>query len=173
MKPRGWAFRGALALALFSCATSPGPVANPHPATRPPAEEQDGGGIGLGNFDAVLDAGPDAHWVHVDAAAFQGKKVNGRIPPERIQATVRASFAGIRTCYEQGLRASPSLQGRITIKFVIDLEGRVTSTVDAGSDLPDREIVQCVADAFKKLRFPKPEGGIVTVVYPLVFNPGD
>jgi hypothetical protein len=41
------------------------------------------------------------------------------------------------------------------------------------SDLPDAAVVKCVVDGFRKLQFPKPEGGIVTVVYPIVFNPED
>jgi hypothetical protein len=41
------------------------------------------------------------------------------------------------------------------------------------SDLPDREVIRCVIAEYRKLQFPKPEGGVVTVVYPIVFNPSD
>jgi hypothetical protein len=33
--------------------------------------------------------------------------------------------------------------------------------------------VQCVIRAYYGLSFPQPEGGIVTVVYPIMFSPGD
>ena len=44
---------------------------------------------------------------------------------------------------------------------------------DGGSDLPDQGVVGCVVRGFGNLSFPQPEGGIVTVVYPIIFNPGD
>ena len=44
---------------------------------------------------------------------------------------------------------------------------------DGGSDLPDQSVVQCVVRGFGNLSFPQPEGGMVTVVYPIMFNPGD
>ena len=45
--------------------------------------------------------------------------------------------------------------------------------MDGGSDIPDANVVQCVTRGFTNLSFPQPEGGIVTVVYPIIFNPGD
>jgi energy-converting hydrogenase Eha subunit A len=32
-------------------------------------------------------------------------------------------------------------------------------------------VVQCILHEYRKLVFPKPDGGIVTVVYPVVFTP--
>jgi hypothetical protein len=40
----------------------------------------------------------------------------------------------------------------------------------ADRDLPDAEVAACVARAYTSMSFPKPEGGIVTVVYPVVFG---
>jgi hypothetical protein len=153
-----------------------GPAREPLPPSTPattPAAGVGAGGIGLGNFDGIFDAGPDARWVQVDAAAFAGKKVNGRLAPEVIQKVVRANFDPLRKCYEAGLGRNPKLQGRVAVKFVIDLDGHVASAADFGSDMPDREVVRCVVAEYGKLTFPKPEGGIVTVVYPINFNPGD
>jgi hypothetical protein len=44
---------------------------------------------------------------------------------------------------------------------------------DGGSDIPDSGVVQGVVRGFGNLSFPQPEGGMVTVVYPILFNPGD
>jgi hypothetical protein len=97
--------------------------------------------------------------------------VNGRLPPEVIQRIVRQNFGRFRFCYEQGLERQPSLEGRVAVKFVIDRSGAVSLTQDGGSDLPDSGVVACVVRAFGALSFPQPEGGLVTVVYPLVFTP--
>ena len=97
--------------------------------------------------------------------------VNGRLMPELVQWVVRQSFGRLRTCYEAGLQRDPGLEGRISVQFVIDREGAVTMAM-AGSDttLPDREVVRCVTKAYESMSFPKPEGGIVTVVYPVTFT---
>ncbi|HSO36786.1 MAG TPA: AgmX/PglI C-terminal domain-containing protein, partial [Labilithrix sp.] len=97
--------------------------------------------------------------------------VSGRLPPEVIQRIVRQSFGRFRLCYENGLRTNPALRGRVSVKFVIDRSGAVSAAADGGSDLPDRAVVACLVRSFGNLSFPQPEGGIVTVIYPLVFEP--
>ena len=54
----------------------------------------------------------------------------------------------------------------------IDREGNVSSVNTGGSDIPDAVFTHCVATVFQGTRFPSPEGGIVTVAYPIVFTPG-
>ena len=49
----------------------------------------------------------------------------------------------------------------------------VASLWNGGSDLPDTSVVSCVVRAFHELSFPQPEEGLVTVTYPITFNPGD
>jgi hypothetical protein len=96
--------------------------------------------------------------------------VNGRLPPEVIQRIVRQNMSRFRMCYENGLRTRPSLQGRVTVKFIIDRSGAVSLATDGGSDLPDSGVVSCIIRGFQSLSFPQPEGGIVTVIYPLDFQ---
>jgi hypothetical protein len=97
-------------------------------------------------------------------------KVSGRLPPEVIQRVVRQNYGRFRACYEVGLRANPNLEGRVTARFVIGGDGSV-SNVSAGGDLPDAGVKSCVASAFYGLSFPTPEGGIVTVSYPIMLTP--
>ena len=97
-------------------------------------------------------------------------QVNGRLPPEAIQRVVRASFGRFRACYELGLQRDPGLEGRVSTKFVITRDGSVSMVSAAESSLPDPNVAKCVERAFYNLTFPQPEGGIVTVVYPLVFS---
>jgi hypothetical protein len=42
---------------------------------------------------------------------------------------------------------------------------------DGGSDLPDASVVGCIMAAFRSLQFPEPPSGIITVNYPLAFQP--
>ncbi len=97
--------------------------------------------------------------------------VNGRLPPEVISRIVRQNFGRFRLCYENGLRSNPTLQGRVATRLVIGRDGAVSQSSDGGSDLPDQAVVACVVRSFGSLSFPQPEGGIVTVVYPVIFAP--
>lgn len=98
--------------------------------------------------------------------------VSGRLPKEVIQRIVRQNFGRFRLCYEKGLAANPNLQGRVSVRFVIDRNGAVSNVSNGGSSIPDAGVVSCVISAYYGLSFPKPEGGIVTVVYPISFEPG-
>jgi Inner membrane component of T3SS, cytoplasmic domain len=97
---------------------------------------------------------------------------SGHLPPEVIQRIVRQNFGRFRLCYENGLRNSPNLAGRVGVRFVIGRDGAVSNVGNGGSDLPDSAVVSCVVRAFYGLSFPAPDSGIVTVTYPIVFNPG-
>ena len=97
--------------------------------------------------------------------------MSGPLPPEVIQRIVRQNFGRFRLCYENGLRNNPKLQGRVSVRFVINRDGSV-SNVAGGGDIPDAGVISCVTRAFYGLSFPEPEGGIVTVSYPIAFTPG-
>jgi hypothetical protein len=99
--------------------------------------------------------------------------VNGHLPPEVIQRIVHQNFGRFRLCYENGLKGNPTLSGRVAVKFIIDRSGAVSMTADGGSDLPDSKVVECVVRGFGNLSFPQPDSGMVTVVYPIVFSPGE
>lgn len=96
--------------------------------------------------------------------------VTGRVPPESVQRIVRFQAGRFRACYERGLQKNPNLAGRVLTRFVIDRAGQVVEATDAGSDLPDPEVVACVVHGFRSLDFPEPEGGVITVLYPFVFS---
>jgi hypothetical protein len=137
------------------------------------------GGLGYLSVDAAVPRPPvPATAVPVGTSpsgppVARGSLVNGRLAPEVIQRTVRATFGGFRLCYERALKSNPLLKGRVSVKFVIELDGHVVRAQDAGSELPDADVVACVVKQFATLVFPPPEGGIVTVVYPIIFTPGD
>ena len=98
--------------------------------------------------------------------------VSGRLPREVVLRVVRRKFGPFRLCYEQALRNDPKLQGKVVVRFVISRDGSVTN-VDGKGDIPDGAVISCVSREFYSLRFPQPEGGIVTVTFPIVFSPGE
>jgi hypothetical protein len=94
-----------------------------------------------------------------------------RLAPDVIQSVVRDHFGAYRDCYEEGLRRSPTLAGIVRVSFTIDRDGSVVQPSGEGSDLPDAQVVRCVVDGLGELRFPPPNDGTVTVVYPIQFSP--
>ncbi len=129
-----------------------------------------GTGQAFGNGHGRLGGDHAARAATLRQGALQ---VNGRLPPEVISRIVRQNFGRFRLCYENGLRSNPNLQGRVTVKFVIDRSGAVSTASDGGSDLPDQSVVGCIARSFVNLSFPQPDGGVVAVAFPIVFAPGD
>jgi hypothetical protein len=101
-----------------------------------------------------------------------GTSVSGHLPGEVIQRIVRQNYGRFRMCYEQGLSRNPNLEGRVAVRFVIGRDGSVSNVGNGGSDLPDSGVVSCVMGAYYGLSFPAPEDGIVTVTYPIQFQPG-
>ncbi len=128
-----------------------------------------GSGQGFGNGHGRL-AG--SHRTKPPQVRMGATSVSGRLPPEVIQRIVRQNFGRFRLCYENGLRNNPNLQGRVGVRFVIGRDGAVSNVGNGGSDMPDGGVVSCVVRAFYGLSFPQPEGGIVTVTYPIMFSPG-
>jgi hypothetical protein len=146
-----------------------------------------GEGIGLGNIGTLghgagtgtgqgFGAGHGrlggSHKTAAPKVRMGATTVSGRLPPEVIQRIVRQNYGRFRMCYEQGLGRNPNLQGRVSARFVIGRDGSVSNVGNGGSDLPDSGVVSCVLSAFYGLSFPQPEGGIVTVVYPIMLEPG-
>lgn len=129
-----------------------------------------GSGQGFGSGHGRLGG---THKTRAPQLRMGSTQVSGRLPPEVIQRIVRQNYGRFRLCYENGLRSNPNLQGRVAVRFVIGRDGSVSNVANGGSDLPDASVIQCVIRAYYGLSFPQPEGGIVTVVYPIMFSPGD
>jgi hypothetical protein len=95
-----------------------------------------------------------------------------RLPPHVIQGAVRSHYSALRACYEQGLARDPNLSGKLQVRFVISRTGAVSHLAAAPeTSLPDADAVQCMLRVFEQMTFPEPAGGIVTVVYPIQFQP--
>jgi hypothetical protein len=142
------------------------------------ALEEHAAAVGVLGQQPILDlraTEPGAAGVAPPARHAPLTVVSGRLHPSVIQRIVRQNYASFRECYEAGLGRDPKLSGRVSARFVIDRGGLVSavSIAKEGTTIPDEAVVNCVAEAFRHLTFPKPDGGIVTVVYPIQFEPGD
>ena len=162
-----------LASALAPAAEAPASAsAPPHPppsddffAAPPPIAPRST------STSAARFAAPVAHVAKPVLVRVGTWVVNGRLPHESVQWIVRQNAGRIRACHEEGLRRrGPTLAGRVSTRFVIDRDGNVRDAHNAESEIADDKVVSCITAAFASLRFPAPEGGVVTVLYPFVLR---
>jgi hypothetical protein len=105
------------------------------------------------------------------ALPIESKRASARLAPELIQQLIRAHYPQIQDCYSEGLGRNAKLAGKVVMRFVIERDGRVRKVeTDPSTTLPDQLVLSCVQGVFAKLRFAEPQGGIVTVVYPLALS---
>ncbi len=96
--------------------------------------------------------------------------VEGQLDREIIRRVVREHRREISACYQQQLQKDASLQGQITISFVIDMSGKVAGSKVSKTTMNNKAVEDCIALRVQRWRFPQPKGGgIVRVNYPFTF----
>jgi TonB family protein len=99
----------------------------------------------------------------------QGKtRAKGTLRKEDIRAVFEAEIAQVRACYEAELQREEWHAGTVAVQFIIDPDGVVQTAALHSSSLGVPRAEQCIVDVVKRLRFAKPETGIVVVTYPFV-----
>ncbi len=96
----------------------------------------------------------------------------GVLSPQEVAKVVNRRLGAIKGCYERALRRNPNLEGKITIRFTVAGSGKVTTARATLNELsPD--VGRCIVSAFKRFRFPPPDGGSATFEYPFLFTPAN
>jgi hypothetical protein len=85
---------------------------------------------------------------------------------------VNSGFPLFARCYRDGVQRNSNLDGAVRLRFVVGEEGHVTVVEDGGSDLTDRQVIDCVAEGFYALQFPEPQRGDAHLVYRIHFDAG-
>lgn len=102
--------------------------------------------------------------------ALKSREDGTNIDQSGVMKVIRASNAAIKRCYDKALTNNPSLKGKIAVKIVVKEDGRVGSVELSEDTLKDADVAKCVKGIIGRLRFPKPEGGPATIVYPYSFT---
>jgi hypothetical protein len=100
------------------------------------------------------------------------KGSEGSLDLADVEDVVEAGFPLFARCYRDGVQRSSSLDGAVRLRFVVAEDGSVAAVEDGGSDLTDRQVVDCVAEGFYALRFPHPERGPARLLYRIHFDAG-
>ena len=93
---------------------------------------------------------------------------------EDISKNIGERRADARACYDTARKRDPKLQGKIIINFAIDSEGVVGETSQGMQDgqIEDQEVVACVSEVIKTVRFAaSPKGKTTRAYHRFEFSP--
>jgi hypothetical protein len=103
--------------------------------------------------------------------SFGVPSIAGPLAAKLLQVEVKKLQPRLQGCYLLQAVGNPYLEGRVVARFVVSRDGTVENVSNGGSDLPDSRVIGCALRAFYELKFPASPEGIVTVTYPLLFQP--
>ncbi|MDP1919678.1 MAG: TonB family protein [Myxococcales bacterium] len=94
---------------------------------------------------------------------------SGVLAREAISSVIKKD-PSIRQCFELAVKNQRRLQGKVTVKFVIGTQGKVTSAAVQDTTVANAGLEGCVVARVRRFVFPKPTGGAVAVSYPFLFS---
>lgn len=95
----------------------------------------------------------------------------GALDMAAVSKVVGRRKGAVKSCYEKQLKRNPKLAGKVKVQFTILESGRVSDVRIVEDSTRDDEVGKCIVNRMKRWRFPKPQGGTVTVSFPFVFAP--
>lgn len=97
-------------------------------------------------------------------------EVMGEVDAAAVAAMLRAEEPEARRCYEDALRGSPRLAGRLEVRFTLSVDGRITHAVASGPP-GFRAVGHCVLGHLRGLQWPAARGAPVDFAVPYRFAP--
>jgi TonB family protein len=92
---------------------------------------------------------------------------------ESLLTVVRRYAPGIQFCYENELKKSPGLGGKMVVSLTVEPDGTVSSVILVEDSLRSAAVSDCVTAQMRGWKFPAIETGTVTFKTPFVFTPPD
>jgi hypothetical protein len=99
-----------------------------------------------------------------------GARVKGKLSRADVMRVINSHIGQVQACYEKALLNNPSLGGRIVFDWTVTSKGTVTGVRVRSSTLGSAKVASCIASRIKRWKFPKPEGGDVTITFPFLFR---
>lgn len=94
----------------------------------------------------------------------------GTLDLAAVNNVVESGYPLFARCYRDGVLRNSNLDGAVRLGLVVGVEGQVVAVEDRGSDLTNRQVVDCVAEGFYALQFPEPRRGDAHLVYRIHFG---
>jgi TonB family protein len=129
-----------------------------------------GGGGDAGGAIGGSDGG-------VAGGTGSGTGVGGSVGRSQIRsdaqllAVVRKYAPGIQFCYDNELKKTPGLGGKLLVSITVTSSGRVTDAAIVQDSVRSAALAQCALAQIEAWKFPEVEEGVVTFQAPFVFTP--
>ncbi|HSW59567.1 MAG TPA: AgmX/PglI C-terminal domain-containing protein [bacterium] len=107
------------------------------------------------------------------ASVGSAAEVDGQIDSASMNKILRGSGAAIKRCYDKALLVNPTLKGKVALSIMINTQGRVEAADVVEDTIGDKSVSSCIQGVISRLRFPKPDGGPVSFVFPVTFAPSN
>ncbi|WP_437776794.1 TonB family protein [Sorangium sp. So ce1097] len=132
-------------------------AAAPAPAPPPPTAPRPGAAGGGGTV--------------TPGTAVATGTLGGSISETQVRDVVEKHGELFDECYKIGVKSSPKFMGKVTVKATIGPTGKVNKADVLKSTTKSQQVDRCVADAFEQMQFPRPQGGVTTVItFPIEFS---
>ncbi len=98
-------------------------------------------------------------------------EVVGGLDRDVIAQYIKTQLGQILYCYERQLSAHPEMEGKVSVKFVINGTGKVDEQKIGDTTLKNATVEGCILNRVAQWKFPNPTGGTkVVVTYPFLFK---
>ncbi len=87
-----------------------------------------------------------------------------------IMRVVRRRGSSFRMCYESRLSSGLTRSGRVTARWTIGLDGRVSTAAITTDGVGDARLKSCLLHTIRRMKFTKPAGATCVVKWPFVFS---
>ncbi len=124
-----------------------------------------GGGTGRGVAKGGVRVVDDGVASHGDGASASGRDSHS------LMQVVERYKAGVKFCYDNTLKKTPGLAGKLTLQMDIAPSGEVHDLFVVQDGLGDAALQRCILTQVASWRFPAIEAGTVRFTLPLVFSP--
>jgi hypothetical protein len=78
-----------------------------------------------------------------------------QMTPKDVLRGTRPVQGKAQACFRAGEKRDPSTSGEVKIRFVITNAGEVRVWRDEGSSMSDADVIQCIGEVIKTVKFPK------------------
>lgn len=147
-----------------------GPCCAIGPITKGAEQLKSGGGSLVGALTGATAGQGGVSGVPVSMPARQAK-VLGTYDRDALAKVINEHLNEIRACYERALLRNPDLgAGKVQLEWTISVDGSVGKVGAKVVTIKSNEVVSCLLETIKDIKFPRPTGGEVIVGYPVLFN---
>ena len=106
----------------------------------------------------------------IERATVVDKPLSGALTQADIARILEKQGALFDVCYSLGAGKSRDFRATVTVKATVGPNGVVNATEVLKSTAKNPKVDTCVAQAFRKVKFPPPQnGGTMVITFPITF----